>query len=178
MAIIFSTVRNSLYTWAIANVPAGMPVIYLYANAPRPTVDYVSLYITSVTQIGRDWTQEPLTISGSSAMVGDREFTLQVQAYGGDPLTVLEGLRTSLQTASVLASLRVAGLVYVDWFPIQDTTELVDSRYENRGSLDLRWRIANVYTDSLGEIGQVIIQANFDNVNGVPIYTPILTIPP
>src|SRR5277367_4144112 len=101
----FSVVRTNLYNWGVANLPSGMPVIYLYSNSPRPTVDYVTFYISSVTQIGWDYNQDPLDDSGNSQYVGDREFTLQVVAYGGDPLTVLQNLRTSLQMQTVLDSL-------------------------------------------------------------------------
>src|SRR5271169_5709871 len=97
MALIFSQLKTYLYNWAVANVPSGTPVIYYFPNAPRPTVDYVSLLISSVIQVGWDYTPPPSDNAGSVEGVGDRDFTLQVQAYGGDPLTILENQRTSLQ---------------------------------------------------------------------------------
>jgi hypothetical protein len=178
MTIDFMVVRTNLYNWAVANIPNGMPVIYLYPNAPRPTVDYISLYISSVNQIGWDWTQDPLNTSGDSAMVGDREFTLQVQAYGGDPITVMQNLRTSLQKQSVLDSLRVNGIVFVNWFPINDVTDLIDSRYEQRASMDILFRIADVYTDNLGVIETVELQEVFENASGNIVYDETFTIPP
>lgn len=179
MTISFATLRTYLYNWATTNVPSGMPVIYLYNNSPRPTVDYVTLYITSVVQIGRDYTQGPLVNTiGTSAMVGDREFTLQVQAYGGDPLTILENLRTSLQKQSVLDSLRSNGIVYVNWLSINDTTELVDSRFEQRGSMDLLFRVAQIYTDDLGNIDTVEVEEIVKDQIGTIIIDEIITVPP
>ncbi len=175
MTIDFMTVRTNLYNWAIANIPSAMPVIYLYPNSPRPTVDYVSLYISTITQIGWDWTQDPLNDSGITNMVGDREFTL---AYGGDPMTVLQNLRTSLQKQSVLDSLRVNGIVLVNWFAINDITDLVDSRYEQRASMDILFRIADVYIDNLGVIDNVVLQEIYKNPSGTTVYNETFTIPP
>jgi hypothetical protein len=178
MAIDFSIVRTNLYNWCLANIPSGMPVIYLYANAPRPTVDYVSLYISTITQIGWDWTQDPLDDTGVTQMVGDREFILQVQAYGGDPMTVMQNLRTSLQKQTVLDSLRVNGIVFVNWNPINDITELVDSRFEQRASMDVLFRIADVSTDNLGVIDTVVLEEVFQNAAGDIVYDETFTIPP
>lgn len=177
MTIDFSVVRTNLYNWAVANIPSGTPAIYLYPNSPRPTVDYVSLYIATITQIGWDWTQDPLDDTGITTMVGDREFTLQVQAYGGDPMTVLQNLRTSLQKQTVLDSLRVNGIVFVNWFPINDVTELVDTRYEQRASMDVLFRIADISTDNLGVIDTVVLEEVFKNQNGDIVYDETFTIP-
>lgn len=178
MAIDFQIVRNNLYAWAVANLPSGMPVIYLYPNAPRPTVDYVSLYISSINQIGWDWTQDPLNDAGITEMVGDREFTLSVQGYGGDPMTVIQNLRTSLQKQTVLDSLRVNGIVFVNWFPVNDVTQLIDTRYEQRASMDVLFRIADVSTDNLGVIDTVVLQEVFQNATGTTVYDETFIIPP
>lgn len=182
MTISFNAVRVILYNWATANVPAGMPVIMLNQNAPQPTnngipLDYVTIYITSVVQIGRDWTQEPLSNDGISNMVGDREFTLQLMAYGGDPLTVLENLRTSLQAQPVLANLATQGLVYVDWYPIVDVTEVIDSRFQNRGSWDSRWRLSQNYTENIGVISSTVVTGTVFEPTGTVAFTENFTIP-
>ena len=177
MTIDFNVVRTNLYNWAIANLPSGMPVIWLYPNAPRPTVDYVSLYIATVTQIGWDWTQGPLDDTGISKMVGDREFVVQAQAYGRDPVTVLQNLRTSLQKQTVLDTLRANGIVFFNWGAINDVTELIESRFEQRASMDINFRIADIYTDNLGNIDTVVIEEIFKDPNGNIIYDETFTIP-
>lgn len=177
MSLSFAQVRTSIYEWAVANIPSGMPAIYLYNNSPRPTVDYITLYISTVTEIGWDWVQGPLDDTGISQQVGDREFTVQIQGYGGDPLTVLNSLRTSLQKQSVLDSLRVNGIVFANWFPINDVTQLIDSRYEQRASMDVLFRIADVYTDNLGVIDTVVEQEIYKNPSGTTVYDQTFTIP-
>lgn len=155
-----------------------MPAIYLFSNAPRPTVDYITLYISGVTQIGWDYVQGPLTDAGISQQVGDREFTVQVQGYGGDPISVLQNLRTSLQKDTVLNTLRANGIVFVNWFPINDVTFLVDSRYEQRASMDILFRIADIYDDGSGVIDTVELEEVLLNSSDDIVYDEIILIPP
>lgn len=178
MSLSVATIRTNLYTWAVANVPATMPVIYLNNNSPRPTVPYVTLYISSFVEIGWDYLQQPLsTTTGIGNLTGDREFTLQVQAYGGDPITILETLRTSLQLPSVLASLRSSGLVRVNWFPIADITELVDSRFEQRATMDVLFRVAQTTTDNVGNINTAVVTEQYYNPDGSLYISQQITIP-
>lgn len=177
MTLNFSTVKNSLYNWAVANVPSGMSAVWYFPNAPRPTVDYITLQISSLVQIGWDYIPQPVDDAGNVEGVGDREFTLHVQAYGGDPFTVLENLRTSLQKPTVLDSLRANGIVAVNWFPIQDITDLVDSRFEQRASMDILFRIAQEWIDTLGTIAQVEIEETILNVDGSVVIDQTVLIP-
>lgn len=178
MAINFEALKTSLYNWATSNVPSGMPVVYYFPNAPRPTVDYVTLLISTFEQIDWDYRLEPTDEAGNVQQVGDREFVLHVQAYGGQPMNVLENLRTSLQMVTVLDSLRANGIVFVSWYPIQDITDLVDSRFEQRASMDVRFRLANVYGDVLGTIAQVELEEIILNVDGSTVIDETVLIPP
>lgn len=177
MSIVFKTLKNALYDWAVSNVPVNMPVVYYYPNAPRPTVDYVTLLISSVNQIGWDYVPMPSDNSGIVEQVGDREFIVTVQGYGGDPLTVLENLRTSLQKQTVLDSLANKGIVFVNWYTIQDITDLVDSRFEQRATMDILFRIAQEYFDNLGVISQTEIEEIIFNVDGSLILDQTVVIP-
>lgn len=178
MSITFKNVKTSLYDWVVANIPSGMPAVYYYPNAPRPTLDYVSLFISSVTQIGWDYVPRPVDEAGTVEQVGDREFTFIVQGYGGDPLTVLENLRTSLQKQTVLDTLRASGIVFVNWFPINDITDLVDSRFEQRATMDILFRIAQEYFDTLGSIAQVEAEEIILNIDGSIVLDDTVLIPP
>jgi hypothetical protein len=179
MTIDFLQIRTYLYDWAIANIPNGMPAIYLNSNAPRPTVDYITLYIASVMQIGWDYTQDPTSDAGVANMIGDREFIFQVTAYGGDPISVLNNLRTSLQKETVLDSLRANGIVFVSWYDINDITQVIDSRYEQRAIMDIKFRIADIYTDTLGVIDTVHdVVGTYLSPTGATVQTDTFSIPP
>lgn len=178
MSINFNDIRTFIYQWAVANVPSNVPVIYLYNNSPRPTVDYVTLYFSGVNQIGWDYVNAPVEDDGIAVQVGDREFTVQIQAYGGDTLSILNNLRTSLQKQSVLDTLRANGIVLANWFGINDVTDLIDSRFEQRASMDVLFRIADIYNDISGVISTVELQEVFLDPSGDIVYDETFLIPP
>lgn len=175
MAIDFEQIKTYIYDWAVSNLPSGVEVIMYNQNAPRPTTPYVTLFFQNLLQIGNDYIPKPTVDSGLVEQVGDREFTVQIQTYGDDCFTRLENLRSSLQKTSVLDSLRANGIAFVQQFPIQDITELLSSRFENRAQMDILFRTAQNYNDTLGTIATVEIDETISN--GVSeVYDETLTI--
>lgn len=179
MPINYSLVKQTLYNWASAQVPTGMPVIFYQPNAPRPNVPYVTLFIASVNQVNQDWSSDEADVNGEIDMHGDRQFTLQVQAYGGsDPLTLLENMRTSLQKQTVLDILRAGGVVFYSSLAINDITNLVDSQFERRAQFDVSLGIGQVYSDNPGYFNTIEIEEIIsDGVNIVYDETITITAP-
>lgn len=154
-------VQTNLVNWAVAQLPANYPVILYYENAPRPSKNYVTIDISTFIQIGQDYTPRPQDNPGEVEQIGDREFTVNIQAYGGDPIGILEILRTSLQKQTVLDTLRVNGIVFAQQFQILDITELVNTRFEKRATMDILFRMGQTYGDELGSIATVEILEEF-----------------
>jgi hypothetical protein len=175
MPLNFETIKTNLYAWALTNCP-GCSVIFLNENAPRPAQPYVTLFLSTMNQIGEDYTPE-VDVNGLVDMVGDREFTLQIQTYGGDCITCLENLRSSLQMQTVLDTLRANGIVFVNHFAISDVTELLDSRFEKRAAMDVLLRIGQDYTDNLGLIQTVQVEEIYQDAGGSVVYDHTITIP-
>jgi hypothetical protein len=176
MAINFTTVKLNLYQWMITVVPSGMPVIFWEPNAPNPSAPYVTMYLNSIVSVNQDWTAADADASGVVDMKGDRQFTLQVNAYGGDPLTVLENIRTSLQKQTVLDTLRANGIAFYQAVNIADITELVDSQWERRGSLDILFGIGQIYTDAPGYFDELELQQIYEDATGSIVYDETITI--
>ena len=178
MPISYATVKTNLYTWAVANLPSGMPVIYWEPNAPRPTVSYCTLFLNTILAVGQDWTENDADSFGIVDMKGDRQFTLSIQVYGGtDPLTVLENLRSSLQKQTVLDTLRVNGIVFYESLNILDISDLIDSQWERRASMDVLFGIGQTYTDNPGYFDHMIIQEQINNVDGTVVVNTTFTVP-
>ena len=176
MALNFATVKTNLYNWAVTQVPVGMPVIWWQPNAPRPTVPYITLFLQSITAVNQDWTAPDANASGVVDMKGDRNFTLQVQAYGSDPLTLLENIRTSLQKQTVLDTLRANGVAFYQSLTINDITDLIDSQFERRAQLDILFGIGQVYTDNPGYFDEIEIQEIYEDQTGSIVYDETITI--
>ncbi len=178
MPISYATVKTNLYNWAISVLPLGMPVIYWEPNAPRPTVAYVTLFINDFIAPNQDWSSDEADINGIINMLGDRQFTLSMQAYGGtDPLTVLENVRSSLQKQTVLDTLRANGIVFYSSINLIDITELVDSKWEKRASLDIRFAIGQSYTDNPGYFDHMQVEEVIVDQIGTVIIDEIIDIP-
>lgn len=175
MPLNFETIKTNLYSWVTAN-SGGASVIFLNENAPRPAQPYVTLFLSSLNQIGEDYTPKS-DVNGLVDMVGDREFTLQIQTYGGDCITRLENLRSSLQMQTVLDTLRANGIVFVNHFGINDLTELLDSRFEKRGAMDILFRIGQSYTDNLGLVETIEVEEIYQDAGGTVVYDHTITIP-
>lgn len=176
MPINYETLKTNLYNWVVSVVPMGMPVIFWQQNGPSPEISYVTLFLSSITALNQDWSSPNANISGDIDMKGDRAFTLNVQAYGNDPLTVLENIRTSLQKQTVLDTLRVNGIVFYQSLTITDLTDLVDSQYEKRASLDILMAIGQTYTDQPGYFSEIEVQEIYlDQIDNV-VYDETLTI--
>lgn len=175
--INFSTVKLALYNWVVNVSPMGMPVIYWQPNSPRPTVPYISLFISQITAVNQDWSSGVTDINGAIAMKGDRQFTLEIQGYGLDPLTLMENIRTSLQKQSVLDTLRANGIAFYSSLTINDITELVDSQYEHRAHLDILFGIGQVYVDAPGFFDHIELTEQFIDQVGTIIYDQTFLIP-
>lgn len=178
MPINYATLKTNLYNWAVLVLPANTPIIFLEQNSPRPNVFYVTLFLNPIVAVHQDWTQSSTNNAGIVEMKGDRQFTLQIQAYGGsDPLTVLENVRSSLQKQSVLDTLRVNGIAFYSSSDIIDITDLIDSRYEKRASMDILFSVGQTYTDNTGYFDHTLIEQTIENVDGSIIINAIFPVP-
>lgn len=157
--------------------PMGMPIIYWQPNSPRPNVPYITLFLQSVTAVNQDWTSPSSDGSGVVNMKGDRQFTFEIQAYGSDPLTLMENIRTSLQKQTVLDGLRANGIAFYASLVINDITELVDSQFERRAQLDILFGIGQVYTDNPGFFDQIELQEVISDQTPTVIYDETILIP-
>ena len=131
-------IKEHLITWVTEQ--GGSLAIWGRQNAPSPFNDHFVLFFNNLDQIGEDYEGLP-DAQGTYYTRGDREFTLSVQAIGFNAMGRLEKLRTSLQRLPVRDKLALGGIVYVTTNPIQDIAALLGDVYEERASLDVRFRI-------------------------------------
>lgn len=174
MAITFATLKTNLYTWAVANIPAMTPVLYYNQDAPRPSKPYITLFLRDFIQIGWDYVPKPDAL-GDAEIIGNREFTLQIESYGTNSMQVLENLRSALQNPNVLDTLRANNIVFVNQFPINDTTILLDTQYEERATMDVLFRIANTIEPNIGLIEIVEVEEILSNGESI-VYDETLII--
>ena len=156
MAIQFTieAVEDALYDWAHAVLPT-VPIIWYHQNAPRPTVPYMSFHLSTIDTVKQDF------VDGSGNMTGNRDFVLLCQGIGKNSMDFCEQLKSSLSLPAVRAALRANGVVFVTRLVISCIAEVVDSRWEERNILDLKFRFAQRDTDTSGIIEHTNIKKTF-----------------
>jgi len=122
-------------------------------NRPRPPFPYATWDTSSLTQIGSDSVLEP-DDQGESEIVGDREFVVPIDFFGLKAMENLEHFLSVMRLQSVITALDAVGIVFVQLVgSIQDTTQLVDSKYEYRATMDMLFRTCSSIVDT--EVGLI-----------------------
>ena len=166
--VSFIDIENALYAWATGVVGSTIPVIWYHQNAPRPNAPYVALHLFTQRSVGVDAQLAPGD-QGENEIVGNRDFTLECQGVGKGSGDICELLKSSLQFLEVQEQLRAAGIAVVDWLAVQDLSELVDSRWEERNVVDFIFRFAQVSTATPGLIEHLNGEATYKSVDNVTI---------
>ena len=178
--IHWPTLKKALHGWAVAQSGyADGKVLWAEQNAPLPSRPCLTMKISSLVQVKEDFATPP-DDDGIAMVHGDREFTLSIQAFGGEPMAVLEILKNSLHRFEVKQTMP-EGLAFVEPLGINSVSELLDSKYEDRAALDLLCRIPSQFgadgttdkpytTDEVGLIEDVKIEgASYEHPGGIPI---------
>jgi hypothetical protein len=145
MAFNLSTIRNGLYTFV--STVTNQTTIWYRPNAPRPPLPYITIDIKDYEMVNRDWIA-PLDEDCNSYLAGNREFNLDVNAYGPNALVVLERLQTMARTYDIQNLLLDYGLIYVNRVAIVNVSELLDTKWEQRYKLEMRFRVSNQGIDA------------------------------
>lgn len=176
MAVNLTELRAAIYT--VITTLTGKAAIWQNQNAPTPAGDFIILKITSLRMIGNDWQGAP-DINELAQTQGDREVVLGIIAVSKDSMGILLELENKLELQSTLDLMNVAKMAYVgkDGDIIDITTE-INGSFENRASVDLRFRISKNYSsdtlDNVAIVESIKYESSFEN-SDITINESILT---
>jgi hypothetical protein len=154
------SIEDGLYDWVHLVLPT-VAVIWYHENAPRPTVPYISLHLSTINSVHVDATLSPDSVTGISPIVGNRDFVLLCQGIGLLSMDYLESLKLSLEKPSIQFFLRQKNIVFVERLANKCIAEVVDNRFEERNILDLKFRFAQYDADFNSTIEHVDIEKDF-----------------
>lgn len=150
---------DALRQW-VAN-EADLVTIWSHPNAERPQRPYATIQLIASPRIGRAYVGRPNN-DGEARVLLDRELTISAQVYEStnesDPRSAFqrcESLRDSLDKPSVREFLSGNGFSVRAIELLQDTPQLVDTRWEPRATLDVRFGLAKEMLDDVGVIEQI-----------------------
>lgn len=141
-----------------------IPVVWFNQNAPRPSYPYITLNINSLIAVGDDYVASP-TSTGLVAMYGNREFTVDINYFGGLITGVLKGidvmqqLQTDIKATSHQDTLAQYGIAFIDKVSVLNITELLDTKYYERLILELRFRVSSQGISSVAGINAGLIES-------------------
>lgn len=156
--IDFDKTRLALFNWVNDNLPSKYNVIWLNPNAPRPELPYIALQITEYESIAQDYLAHP-DEDGEAVIYGDREFLLELNHYGDGGLASMEALQTSLHDWNVQQKLLEDGVFFVDRLNQIQADELLDSKWEQRFILELRFRVSNQGVEKASTVNVGLIES-------------------
>jgi len=160
--VAFETLRAPVKSWITART--GFAAILKNQNSPQPAKPFCTFKFSSSEDIHEDYIGAPDSL-GVATICGNREFQLEVQAFGPGANTALCKLRDSIHLPSVRISLRLSGLVLVDAEPVIDITSLEDDSLVEKANCDLRIRIASSEADTIGAVESVEIAGSLQNID-------------
>jgi hypothetical protein len=154
------TINKAIYDWI--SQFTNTKTIWRNENAPSPALPYITLYIPSLLPIGTD-SFIGVDGDGVSTYVGNNSFSLQVEYFGKDGLSVLESLLHSMNDDFYHTILRTAGLSVLKYSDIKDLTFLQDTKYEKRFLLDISMLLGSEYTVTTEYIESVEMTGKIHN---------------
>ena len=174
MPLNITAIQDKLYEWVFDET--ALAVIWLFPNAPRPDLPYISLNILNFVDVHQDFIPAPDPVTGEAEIAGNREFTLSIQCYGDNALQTMSNLKDSLEKPSIQVLLREENIAFVDSENVINVTTLLDSIFEERAALDVRFRVATGTVDEIGIIEQTNIETDIKDPVGNTINSDTINI--
>lgn len=138
-------IEDAIYEWL--NEVLEMPVIWDKQNAPRPDPPYAFLdIITGPNPIA---TQDEMFSheDGTFEITGLREFTLSINVIAKNAFHKMQQVQISLNRPKFLEQLQLAGLAMINYSSVNDLSELLETDYEVRAQMDVRFYMVSTFSD-------------------------------
>lgn len=158
----------ALIAW-VRRVTGVKSAIWVRPNAPRPNI-YPQATLEVLTPRTKVGSRDSVThVSGTTfCLGGQRTIGISISIYSKDESMYFEAtdlgskLQDSLDDPNELELLRAAGLAVFIVNDVVDTTDLLETGFEPRASLDITFGIASNREVDLGSIDSVEFQGNYD----------------
>jgi len=137
-------------------------------SAPRPEKPYATVDLVLTTPEGQRDEQLGIVDSGSPTTMqirGFRKALLQINIFGDEANEVVESVRQSLSKETVLDEyFRDNQVAVVSVSAARDLSFLLETKFERRLFLEIALRYGQEYTDDVGAIQTVIVNADEYNL--------------
>jgi hypothetical protein len=159
-----NALENSIQAIVVAaSGYSGALVIWEGQNNPAPGVPYLSLFSEDLPRIGspeETVTDNPAPVSGQEILLksaGLAEVEIRVRAFTPGVVStaaaksaraVLLGMRQALEAESMTAAIEAAGLTLVSLGSVLNLPRVLETQYQGRATLTLRFRYADQFEEA------------------------------
>lgn len=134
----FQDIKDGLFEVVDAVFPMQQ-IVWLFENSPRPQDPFIGLRVTNIDFIGQDY-QTVLNSDGLFTLNSQRVLTLEMNFYNhANNFGHAEFFVAHLRLAPIIELLAKNNLGFIDKVSLTDITELLDTKYEKRAILELRF---------------------------------------
>lgn len=130
------------------------PIIFAHENGPRPNVDYVVLHTHLTPRIGQP-ARGAADSNGSQISYITRDVSVTMFAYGISSQDLLSTIALQLDIETSIDALESAGIAIRDIGAINDASIQLDSMFEPRDMMEVRFGITETVTDNPSYIATV-----------------------
>lgn len=140
--------------------PEVVTVIIEDQNAPRPDYPYASFRISNINKIGFDEIRSIDSDTDVLNIGGQRRATVEINYFGQDSLSNLTKAYNSLEKQSLIDTFYVAGIAYLEKNDVQNLTDMLETKYEDRSYFDFYIGFADNIEDNVSIIESVSFTSN------------------
>jgi hypothetical protein len=135
------------------------PVIFANQNGPRPQGLFLTVSIVSTVREGQAWQSMP-DENGIARYKQAQLVTASIQCYGEGCLGVINDIRTSVEKFTVRKFLHSLGICFASMArEPADNSVIAGTEWEARASMDMVFREAVTFSDTVGLIETVNVAA-------------------
>jgi hypothetical protein len=172
VSIAWTTVETALHAWIVASSGlAANHVIWAQQNGPRPDGAFITMRLTTVRSVGKDWL-EAIETAGLVTMRarGIRQGILSIQCFGGAAVgsagstQILDLVVSKSTLPSIRDALQLAGIGLAKLGAVLSTDGVINTTvFEPRATLEARFFLSQEVTEAaIPALGGAIQTAQVD----------------
>jgi hypothetical protein len=178
-----TTLREATYDYLASVCTAGTPIIRYDTNAVQPVAVggtptpnmYITFLLTTFKKVNDDHITQPSSAEAIK-IYGTREFIMSLEGYGPGAIAELDKIRSSIEVPNNRDALRAKGIIVFRFGDILDLSEVYESRFHERGSLELSCRTSYSTTSTRAKVSSAVITKTYKLGSSV-VKTGTITVP-
>lgn len=160
------------FIFFIQNKIVGVVIIAQDPNAgPRPNktdfpLGFVACRIVKTTDLGFAESQDVNPQTGEQVLIYRKRIGIELEAFGPNAMGRLDCLKNDFRKATTRLGLCNIGLGYINGSDVTNSSTVLDTEWEQRAIVELRFNHSSSLVDQVGVVEDVSYQADVNDDTG------------